>query len=61
MSPAQSAVSVIPSRPRNKVVLGLLACFLGWLGAHWWYLGRRYAWLVTLAATRACSAACSSA
>jgi len=56
MSPAQSAVSVIPSRPRNKVVLGLLACFLGWLGAHWWYLGRRYAWLVTLAAC-ACLAA----
>lgn len=36
-------------RRRDKVVLGLLACFLGWLGAHWWYLGRRYAWLVTLA------------
>ncbi|CAM4410237.1 TM2 domain-containing protein [Bordetella tumbae] len=37
-------------RPRNKVVLGLLACFLGVFGAHWWYLRRRYAWLVTLAA-----------
>ncbi|OZI52556.1 TM2 domain-containing protein [Bordetella genomosp. 4] len=37
-------------RPRNKVVLGLLACFLGGFGAHWWYLRRRYAWLVTLAA-----------
>jgi len=49
MSSAQSAVPDSLSRPRNKLVLGLLACFLGWLGVHWWYLGRRYAWLVTLA------------
>lgn len=39
----------MPRRARSKVVVGLLACFLGWLGAHWWYLGRRHAWLVTLA------------
>jgi hypothetical protein len=34
--------------PRTKVRAALLACFFGWLGAHWWYLGRRGAWLVTL-------------
>ena len=50
MSSAQFATTTAVVRPRNKVVLGLLACFLGGLGAHWWYLGRRYAWLVTLAA-----------
>src|SRR5690606_15050786 len=44
-------------RPRNKVLLGLLACFLGWLGAHWWYLGRRYAWLVTAAVLMCLAAA----
>jgi len=49
MTSAQATTPAIAARPRNKVVLGLLACFLGWLGAHWWYLGRRYAWLVTLA------------
>ncbi|WP_459618707.1 NINE protein [Bordetella sp. 2513F-2] len=43
-------------RPRDKVTLGLLACLLGWLGAHWWYLGRRGAWLHTLASL-ACLAA----
>jgi len=34
-------------RPRGKVAVVLLACFLGGLGAHWWYLGRRHAWAVT--------------
>ncbi|MCD0506213.1 TM2 domain-containing protein [Bordetella petrii] len=47
MSSAQSAAPSTAARPRNKVVLGLLACFLGWTGAHWWYLERRHAWLVT--------------
>ena len=32
---------------RSKVKVGLLASLLGWAGAHWWYLGRRRAWLVT--------------
>lgn len=49
MSSSQLIASAPTIRPRNKIVLGLLACFLGWLGAHWWYLGRRYAWVVTLA------------
>ncbi|MDH2049572.1 hypothetical protein [Achromobacter marplatensis] len=44
-SPSLSAVSA--RRPRGKVAVGLLACLFGWLGAHWWYLGRRHAWLVT--------------
>lgn len=48
MSSIQISSLSAAARPRNKVVLGLLACFLGGLGAHWWYLGRRYAWLVTL-------------
>lgn len=34
---------------RSKVIVALLAAILGVVGAHWWYLGRRWAWLVTLA------------
>lgn len=30
---------------RHKTVAGLLAFVLGWAGAHWWYVGRRRAWL----------------
>jgi hypothetical protein len=37
-----------PRTPRTKVRAALLACFFGWIGAHWWYVGRRHAWLVTL-------------
>ncbi|MEB6661872.1 TM2 domain-containing protein [Achromobacter ruhlandii] len=44
---SSSLSATIPRRPRGKVAVGLLACLFGWLGAHWWYLGRRYAWLVT--------------
>lgn len=58
MSSVQSIASSVPERPRNKVVLGLLACFLGAFGAHWWYLGRRHAWLIT-AFTVVCLAAAS--
>jgi hypothetical protein len=44
-----SLISQPPARaPRTKVRAGLLACFFGWLGAHWWYVGRRGAWAVTL-------------
>lgn len=32
---------------RHKVTVGLLAALLGVVGAHWWYLKRPYAWLVT--------------
>jgi hypothetical protein len=45
---ASSSLSAAPARrPRGKVAVGLLACLFGWLGGHWWYLGRRHAWLVT--------------
>lgn len=44
---ASSSLSAVSARPRSKVVVGLLACLLGAFGAHWWYLGRRHAWLVT--------------
>lgn len=46
------------NRPRTKVAAASLALLLGFLGAHWWYLGRRGAAWVTgyavicLAATR---------
>lgn len=33
---------------RSKVTAAWLACLFGVLGAHWWYMGRRYAWVVTL-------------
>ncbi len=33
---------------RHKVTLGLLAALFGVVGAHWWYLKRPYAWLVTV-------------
>ena len=32
---------------RSKVSVGLLAALFGCVGAHWWYLRRPYAWLVT--------------
>src|SRR5690606_25668677 len=38
-----------PVRHRSKVIVALLAAVLGVFGAHWWYLGRRKAWMVTLA------------
>ncbi|CAB5513222.1 hypothetical protein LMG26857_02501 [Achromobacter anxifer] len=45
---ASSPLSAAPARrPRGKVTVGLLACLFGAFGAHWWYLGRRHAWLVT--------------
>jgi len=35
---------------RSKIIVALLAAVLGVFGAHWWYLGRRFAWLVTVVA-----------
>lgn len=37
-----------PVRHRSKVVVAWLACLLGVVGAQWWYMGRRGAWLVTV-------------
>ncbi len=34
---------------RSKILAGLLAALLGWAGAHWWYLGRRYGWVLLIA------------
>jgi TM2 domain-containing membrane protein YozV len=31
----------------SKVKVGLLAALFGCVGAHWWYLGRPRAWMVT--------------
>ena len=31
----------------SKVKVGLLAALFGCIGAHWWYLGRPRAWMVT--------------
>ena len=33
---------------RSKLLAALLASVLGVFGAHWWYLGRRHAWLPAL-------------
>ena len=44
----QSTLTSAPERRfRNKTTVGLLAALLGCVGAHWWYLGRRQAWLVS--------------
>lgn len=32
---------------RNKVVVAWMASIFGIFSVHWWYLGRRYAWLMT--------------
>ncbi|KAA0890060.1 hypothetical protein [Pusillimonas sp. ANT_WB101] len=37
-----------PARPRRKVTAAWLAALFGVLGIHWWYMGRRHAWAVTL-------------
>lgn len=39
---------IVAVRHRNKATAAWLASLFGVLGAHWWYMGRRYAWLVTL-------------
>jgi TM2 domain-containing membrane protein YozV len=36
-----------PVRHRSKVLAAWLAFLLGVVGAHWWYMGRRGAWLLT--------------
>ncbi|GAA4331747.1 membrane protein [Pigmentiphaga soli] len=46
---AAPAASAPPRAPfRHKALAGLLAFLLGWAGAHWWYLGRRGAWIPLL-------------
>lgn len=47
-----TAPSAPPSMPttrfRHKTSVGLLAALLGCVGAHWWYLRRRHAWMVSV-------------
>jgi len=33
---------------RHKTTVGLLAALFGCVGAHWWYLRRRHAWVVSV-------------
>lgn len=40
--------TVNPGFHRNKVAVVWLASLLGMFSVHWWYLGRRYAWCMTL-------------
>jgi hypothetical protein len=40
-----------PVRHRSKVLAAWLASVLGVFGAHWWYVGRRHAWMVTAFST----------
>jgi len=37
-----------PVRHRSKVIAAWLACLFGVFGAHWWYMGRRHAWVITV-------------
>jgi len=30
------------------VIAAWLACLFGVFGAHWWYMGRRHAWVITV-------------
>lgn len=41
------SIAVVPVRHRSKVVAAWLACLLGFLGVHAWYMGRAWAWLWT--------------
>jgi len=41
-------LTVNPGFHRNKVAVAWLASLLGMFSVHWWYLGRRYAWCMTL-------------
>jgi TM2 domain-containing membrane protein YozV len=53
MSMQKSTVSEYPGQVStqkkfiSKVKVGLLAALFGCIGAHWWYLGRPRAWMVT--------------
>lgn len=40
--------SVTLAPHRNKVVVAWLASLFGVFSIHWWYLGRKHAWLMTV-------------
>jgi hypothetical protein len=48
--PTASQTAELPTAEKkfiSKVKVGLLAALFGCVGAHWWYLGRPRAWLIT--------------
>lgn len=45
-APRPSGAAPSP-RFRHKTIAALIALLFGWLGVHWWYMGRRHAWAVT--------------
>ncbi|PHY07400.1 MAG: hypothetical protein CK528_03845 [Alcaligenaceae bacterium] len=47
MTASNVSTSTPIARFRHKTTVGLLAALFGCVGAHWWYLGRRQAWLVS--------------
>ena len=51
MTASNLSTSAPAARFRNKTTVGLLAALFGCVGAHWWYLGRRQAWLVSATGT----------
>jgi len=48
MTLSSSTVATPATRFRHKTTVGLLAALFGCVGAHWWYLGRRHAWMVSV-------------
>lgn len=45
-APPAPETSHPPKMLRSKVMAGLLAFYGGWFGAHWFYLGRPYPWVL---------------
>lgn len=48
MTAPSAPLSTPTTRFRQKTTVGLLAALFGCVGAHWWYLGRRRAWIVSV-------------
>ena len=48
MTAPSAPLSTPTTRFRHKTTVGLLAALFGCVGAHWWYLGRRHAWMVSV-------------
>lgn len=48
-TPSTASAVASPSDRKfiSKVKVGLLAALFGCVGAHWWYLGRARAWMLT--------------
>ncbi len=48
MSVSSLSAVTTAARFRHKTTVGLLAALFGCVGAHWWYLRRRHAWVVSV-------------